>query len=145
MDYYFPIRGHSFLPADRVFARVEQEIRKKETIFLPAEYIEILEKHGVVHEYGKDWQCFDFKGKSAAFVKSQRSFKISEARVLQVHGDELGFKSVFVGEFCQHSLLKKEKKWAQYNPSVQPENALSEAGVQDEAVQDLEDSDEDVD
>ena len=109
VDYYFPIRGHSFLSADRVFGRVEQDIRQEETILLPAEYVEILEMHGVVHEYGKDWQCYDFKGESAAFVKSQRSFKISEARVLQVHGDKLGFKSVFLGNSANTPYGKEEK------------------------------------
>ena len=29
IEYTFPVRGHSFLPADRVFGRIEQDIRKK--------------------------------------------------------------------------------------------------------------------
>lgn len=28
-EYHFPIRGHSYLPADRVFGRIEKDIRRK--------------------------------------------------------------------------------------------------------------------
>lgn len=131
-DYYFPIRGHSFLPADRAFGRIEQDIRKKDTILMPEEYSEILRKHGTVYEYGKDWQCYDYKGESARFTKSQRSFKISEARVLQISGDKLGFKSTFAGEFCKHTVLKRGKRWSQFNPPLLPDsNCVKEAKKQD--------------
>ena len=107
ITYFFPVQEHSFLPADRVFGRIEQDIRKKNTILLPEEYCEILRKHGTAHEYGKDWQSYDYKGEAARYTKRQRSFKISDAKVLQVSGDKLGFKSVYAGEFCQHSILKR--------------------------------------
>ncbi|XP_058629205.1 uncharacterized protein LOC131538986 [Onychostoma macrolepis] len=68
VTYFFPIRGHSFLPADRVFGRIEQDIRKHTTILLPEEYNNILQKHGTVHQYGKDWQCYDFKEAAARFT-----------------------------------------------------------------------------
>jgi hypothetical protein len=35
IEHYFPIRGHSFLPADRVFGRIEKVLRKTEVILLP--------------------------------------------------------------------------------------------------------------
>ena len=34
VEYYFPIRGHSFPPADQVFGRIEQDLRKQDTILL---------------------------------------------------------------------------------------------------------------
>ena len=43
MDYYFPVRGHSFLPADRVFGRIERDIKRQDTILLPADYVDILQ------------------------------------------------------------------------------------------------------
>ncbi|RXN05697.1 testis-expressed sequence 2 -like protein [Labeo rohita] len=49
ITYFFPIRGHSFLPADRVFGRIEQDIQKQTTILLPEEYNNILQKHGTVY------------------------------------------------------------------------------------------------
>ncbi|XP_055064736.2 uncharacterized protein [Misgurnus anguillicaudatus] len=170
ITYFFPIRGHSFLPADRVFERIEQDIEKKAAILMPEEYCEILRQHGTVHEYGKDWQCYDFKEEAGRFTKSLRLVKISDARVLQISGDKLGFKPSFAGEFSQHSVLKRWKKWCQFNPPLLPnvncvkeekktdvmkilgemgveksvldfyENILSNAGDKDFA-QDLDDSD----
>ena len=97
-EFTFPIRGHSFLPADRVFGRIEQEIRKYDTILMPGKYYEILKRHGNVYVYGRDWQAFDFKATAQAFLKSQKTFKISEARMLMINGDQLGFKTVYSGE-----------------------------------------------
>ena len=74
IQYFFPIRGHSFLPADRVFGRVEQDIRKQPTILLPEEYVSILRKHGNVHQYGKDWQCYNLKKKK----RSSHIYSIAE-------------------------------------------------------------------
>ena len=120
IDYHFPIRGHSFLPADRAFGRIEQDIKKEDTILLPTEYLKILQKHGNVHVYGTDWVCLDFKSAAASHCKSSRQFKISEARMLQVAGDKDGFKRIYEGEFCYHSVLKKGKKWGTFRPAVCP-------------------------
>ncbi|CAG4939191.1 unnamed protein product [Colias eurytheme] len=45
----FPVRGHSFLPADRVFGRLEKEIRKFPVITTPKEYHKIFENHAKCH------------------------------------------------------------------------------------------------
>ncbi|GFN97111.1 transposase [Plakobranchus ocellatus] len=47
----FPVRGHNFLPADRVFRRIEQDIRRTPTILLPEEYYDIFRRHGNLHCY----------------------------------------------------------------------------------------------
>lgn len=99
-----------------MFGRIEQDIRKHTTILLPEEYNNILQKHGTVYQYGKNWQCYDFKEAAARFTTTQRSFKISEARVLQISGDKMGLKPAFAGEFCQDSVLKRGKKWFQFKP-----------------------------
>lgn len=70
----FPIRGHSFLPVDRVFGRIEQQVRKKDTILMPEEYYEILCNHGNVHIYGLHWKAYDFKAETQVFVKAQNLF-----------------------------------------------------------------------
>ena len=112
--FTFPIRGHSFLPADRVFGRIEQAVRKKDTILHPKEYVEILQNYGNVYRYGRDWKAFDYKKATLELVKGQRSFKISEARQLEINGDKLGFKPVYNGTFCRHSVLKRGKRWSDF-------------------------------
>ena len=39
ITYTFPVRGHSFLPADRVFGRIDQNLKSKNTILMPEEYV----------------------------------------------------------------------------------------------------------
>lgn len=117
----YPIQGHSFLPIHRVFGRIEQDIRKHATILLPDEYSNILRMHGIVHQYGKDWRCCDFKKEAATFTTAPRSFEISDARVVQISGDKLGLKPAFVGEFSQHSVLKQGKKWFRFKAAPLPD------------------------
>nr|CAH7741572.1 unnamed protein product [Callosobruchus chinensis] len=57
----FPVTGHSFLPADRVFAQIEKKIRKQDTITDPTDYIDIFRAHGTVKKIGKDWSLLDWR------------------------------------------------------------------------------------
>nr|CAH7734292.1 unnamed protein product [Callosobruchus chinensis] len=57
----FPVTGHSFLPADRVFAQIEKKIRKQDTITDPTDYINIFRAHGTVKKIGKDWSLLDWR------------------------------------------------------------------------------------
>lgn len=50
---YFPVRGHSFLPADRVFGRVEKKLRKVEEVLDPAGYHGIYKEVAAVRILGK--------------------------------------------------------------------------------------------
>ncbi|ROJ94849.1 hypothetical protein DPX16_8053 [Anabarilius grahami] len=90
INYTFPVRGHSFLPPDRVFGRLEQEI-KKDAILLPSEYLEIMERHG----------------------------NLSNVRILEICG-KVGCKQQYTGDFCYHSVLKCGKKWDTFKPAVAP-------------------------
>ena len=111
IEYTFPIRGHSFLPADRAFGRIEQEIRKHDTILLPSDYYEILKRHGHLHVYNEEWNCYDFKAAVDKLCVSTRLFKISEARVLEINSEQLGFKSTYCSEYSYHTILKRGKMW----------------------------------
>lgn len=57
----FPVRGHSFLPADRVFGRVEKCLRTNPTIISKEEYLEIYSQFGTVKELGVDWNLYNIK------------------------------------------------------------------------------------
>lgn len=61
IQVYFPVRGHSFLPADRTFGRVEKDLRKEDTIITKEKYLEIYKTHGNVKELGKDWHVKNIK------------------------------------------------------------------------------------
>lgn len=66
---HFPVRGHSFLPADRVFGRVEKLIRKKPTLDLKEDYYEIYETVGSVKKLGEDWSLHDIKSLEVIYKK----------------------------------------------------------------------------
>lgn len=58
---HFPTRGHSFLPADRVFGRAEKVLRNKQTIIEKEEYMEIYKELGHLYVLGHDWELKDTK------------------------------------------------------------------------------------
>ena len=95
--YVFPVRGHSYLPADRVFGRIEQQLRSLDTVLLPSGYQEVLENHGTVHVYGEQWRAADYRAATTKHTKTQRSFRISDARVIELDGDKVGMKDTYNG------------------------------------------------
>ena len=50
LEFIFPDRGHSFLASDRAFGCAERKFRKKETIILPKDYIDVLKSLGIVYK-----------------------------------------------------------------------------------------------
>lgn len=61
IEYIFPVRGHSYLPADRIFGRLEKELRRHEKIVFPEDYNKIYSKFGTVREMKKDWPVYNLK------------------------------------------------------------------------------------
>ncbi|KAL0879787.1 hypothetical protein ABMA27_003498 [Loxostege sticticalis] len=45
IEIIFPVVEHSFIPPDRVFAKIERTLKTKEVIVSPSEYIEVLEEN----------------------------------------------------------------------------------------------------
>ena len=119
IKYYFPIRGHSFLPADKVFGRIQQALRKINSILIPEVYLEIMAKFGRILVYNKDFKALNFKHTTSMFVESQRGFKISEARVINID-DKIGLADSYNGDFKYFNVLKNSKKWADFRVSLLP-------------------------
>lgn len=61
IELVFPIVGHSYIPPDRVFGKIEKVLRKIEQIVEPSEYLNIFKQHGTVVELGKDVPVMDWK------------------------------------------------------------------------------------
>ncbi|XP_072017397.1 uncharacterized protein [Amphiura filiformis] len=112
-QHVFPVRGHSYMPADRAFGRVEQILRAKETILLPEEYYAAFEEVGHVIKYGTDWGVFDFKKVADANLKKPPTFKITETKIREVAPPPapLTVKNFYNAGGCQHTLLKRGKNW----------------------------------
>ncbi|XP_031327207.1 uncharacterized protein LOC116182841 [Photinus pyralis] len=61
IEIIFPIRGHSYLPADRIFGRIEKILRSHSLIKTPDAYWELYTKVGEVRKLGSDWNLLDVK------------------------------------------------------------------------------------
>ena len=118
IKYVFPVRGHSYLPADRVFGRIEQQLRNMDTVLLPSDYHQVLKNHGTVHLYGEDWRASDYRAATARHTKVQRSFRISDARIIDIDGDAVGMKDTYNGATVSHSVLKRGKNWSTFAPAA---------------------------
>lgn len=58
---YFPTPGHSYMPPDRVFGRIEKTIKRKETIIQPEEYHKIFSEYGTITKPENGLRFFDWK------------------------------------------------------------------------------------
>lgn len=72
-NHVFPIRGHGYLPPDRVFGNVEKKYREMESITVPSAYYTVLNKFGKCMVLGADWDVNDFKTPSDALVKKKKN------------------------------------------------------------------------
>lgn len=49
IELFFPVRGHSYLPPDRVIRGIKE-------VLLPSDYNKIYREHGMVKELNRDWK-----------------------------------------------------------------------------------------
>ncbi|KAJ8910639.1 hypothetical protein NQ315_012507 [Exocentrus adspersus] len=61
VEVIFPVVGHSFLPADRVFGNIEKGIKQLEVITQPETYIELFSKNASVFHLGQNCSVFNWK------------------------------------------------------------------------------------
>lgn len=64
-----PVRGHSYLPADRVFDRAERILKKEDVIKTKEEYNQLYSQVGEVKELGKDWTIYNIKEMLKIYTK----------------------------------------------------------------------------
>ncbi|CAH1643163.1 unnamed protein product [Spodoptera littoralis] len=81
IELVFPITGHSFMPADRVFGNIEKRIRKLEVITQPSDYTDIISECATVTKLD-EIDFLDWKTSIQNIVKTpaQLHFKISQCK-----------------------------------------------------------------
>ncbi len=101
IDYLFPIPGHLYMAPDRLFGRIEKDIKKQEEILIPAGYHEIMAQHSVVHKYGQDFKVYDYKKLSETILQKSFSIGIREHRMWRMKKNVHSFwyKSTYSGSF----------------------------------------------
>lgn len=81
----YPIKGHSYMPPDRVFGRIEKKLRKMEVIKTPAQYQEFFEQEGTVYVYGDSWAVYDYKSLATTALKNLNKLKMQSARMFVIN------------------------------------------------------------
>lgn len=81
IDFYFLIRGHSFMPPDLVFAHIEKDLRKKEVIRNPNEYYAVFLKFGKVKRLNEHWHIYDFKTYASQMLNPKTKLHLRDSRV----------------------------------------------------------------
>lgn len=112
IELVFPVRGHSFLPSDRVFGRIERKLKKMPIITNPNTYIELFEENAVVLKlencHIRDWkksvkECF--KG-----VQSWH-FKFSQCKRIVIEKQGKGNVTVRGEEYYRTDAGKSLPLW----------------------------------
>ncbi|CAB3244818.1 unnamed protein product [Arctia plantaginis] len=82
VELIFPVPGHSFMPADRVFGHIEKEVKNKEVIIDPSEYRDIYNHYGVVRKLGENCVVKDWKTYASETMKppAKYHFKFAECK-----------------------------------------------------------------
>nr|CAH7760116.1 unnamed protein product [Callosobruchus chinensis] len=133
IELILPIPGHSFLPPDRVFGRIEKMLKKEATITNPLTYNDILKIHGTLKILGRDCAVKDKRGLSMVkdykletekYFKSVGSwhFKFSETKrfILTKNVKSnvvLRGETFYSSEIATpRSIMKKGKKLSNFDP-----------------------------
>lgn len=128
VEIIFPVTGHSFLPSDRIFALTEKQIRKKETILRPQEYIDIVEQHATVYRLGTEVPILDYKTQCRNILKSTQSFhfQISKCKrfilskgrnqIIKIRGEI----SYYSDTGTDKTITKRGQSFVAFNPDALP-------------------------
>nr|XP_022907523.1 uncharacterized protein LOC111419015 [Onthophagus taurus] len=125
IELIFPVPGHSYLPSDRIFGRIEKILKKESTIIDPKIYRNIFEEHGTVVQLGKDCEVKDWKLSVKEFLKPVQAwhFKFSQAKRFILSKSQRNLILVS-GEVYYNSdtgtaksLLKRGKTFSYFSPN----------------------------
>ncbi|CAH4035754.1 unnamed protein product [Pieris brassicae] len=121
IELVFPVPGHSFLPADRVFGNIERELKRKEVIVQPNGYHDIFSHYGTVIKMEMD---YDWKEALHDIVKppSQWHFRVS-VFFIKRYGNKIKVKGEphYTSDFTQFkSILKRGKSFKDVLPLPVP-------------------------
>lgn len=142
VELLFPVRGHSFIPPDRVFGNIERDLRRYEVIENPEQYLDVIEDHATVVDVAKDCAMFDWRDEVKTKIKdtSKLHFKISRCKrfFLKRSGKNKAEVLVKGEEFYRNELSSFKcitvtgKTIGDINPSIiLPGNKVKQAKLKD--------------
>lgn len=129
VEMLFPVRGHSFLPCDRLFGRIEKELKSKDSILNPKGFHDVFGNHCAnVFRCAVDWNVVDWKEGTSSIYKPLPH--IQEAKRVVIERVEGANDSTSILVRCESNynsnvakavnLLKRGKKHANLKLNVVP-------------------------
>lgn len=96
------------MPPDRVFGRLEKQLRNIETMVTPSDYHSVYRDMCSVNVYGQDWEVVDVKDvvKSAFKVKLPFLMRDQKVFIYKKGKNTISVKSTYSGGKTEHSILK---------------------------------------
>lgn len=128
IELVFPVTGHSFMPADRIFGNIEKDIRTREVITSPSEYADIIRQLTTVTEL-TNVPIYNWKNSVHEVLKTtaQFHFKISQCKRFIITRSKKAGNVLVRGEIffktdtgVPKSICKVSKKTEMIQPSVIP-------------------------
>lgn len=108
---FFPIRGHSYMPPDRVFGRVSKVLRKRPVIVSPEEYYSVFTKFAQHFPLGPKWAVYDYAAMSKRMLKrTALNLQLSRVWTFVRNQRTVKISSTYFGDGVTHKPLKDE--WA---------------------------------
>lgn len=132
IELVFPVVGHSFIPPDRVFAKIEKTLKTKEVMNSPSEYVDVLKENGSCVDLATipvyDWKTAYapiIKPTSSwhfAFMGSKRFFITrTKTENVMVQGEE----AYRMETHTKQTITKKNKKTTMICPRVIQPNRIT--------------------
>lgn len=139
IELVFPVRGHSFLPSDRVFGNIEKVLRKIPVICDPTQYHDVFQKFGKVVRLGEDCVVKNWKEYAHQVLKLPASWHFKFASAKRFIIDKTSSGVIVSGEPHYYSdvgegksLMKRGKRFRDCAPELVPRGVmLNPAKVKD--------------
>lgn len=135
VELIFPVVGHSFIPPDRVFAKIENTLKTKEVVTSPSEYVAVLEENASCVDLASI-PVYDWKTAYATIIKPTSSWHFAFMKAKRFFITRTKTENVLVqGEEAYRMetnlkkiVTKKNKKITNISPQIiQPHTILPKA------------------
>lgn len=128
IKHYFPVRGHSYMPPDQVFGRIEKSLRNKEVIVSPNTYYEHFKKFTTVNIYDCNFKFYNYKIVVKDLIKTN-FFKTTKQKVFSYKSGmkTVGVSATYTDNITRKQVLKKNVDLSKLNevPELQRLNHVS--------------------
>ncbi|XP_063219455.1 uncharacterized protein LOC134545805 [Bacillus rossius redtenbacheri] len=137
----FPVPGHSFIPPDRIFGRIESQVKKKSTILTRQDYENIIESHATLKRLGEECPVLHWKDAVSKVIKEpgQWHFKLQPCKRVVITRTSPG-KCVIRGEVNYNTDIGEPKsvlKRGKMLSAIKPKEEKKGIPLKKEKVTDL--------